>query len=68
MTGLIKANMPARVAFRVEGKQDSRIILDESGAETLKGSGEMMVKINGSLERHQGIWIPEEQIKKICGR
>jgi S-DNA-T family DNA segregation ATPase FtsK/SpoIIIE len=68
MTGLIKANMPARVAFRVESKQDSRIILDESGAEKMKGSGEMLFKCNGQIECHQGIWIPEEQIKKICGR
>ena len=67
MTGLIKSNMPARISFRVESKADSRIILDESGAETLKGAGEMLFKCNGAIEKFQGIYIPEQQIKKICG-
>lgn len=68
MTGLIKANMPARIAFRVESKQDSRIILDEPGAEKLKGAGECLFKHNGVVERCQGVWVPELDIKKICGR
>lgn len=68
MTGLIKANMPARVAFKVASKQDSRVILDETGAETLKGAGEMIFKYNGITERHQGIWISDDQIKNICKR
>ncbi|MDD5649424.1 MAG: FtsK/SpoIIIE domain-containing protein [Candidatus Nanoarchaeia archaeon] len=65
MTGLIKANMPARIAFRVESKQDSRIILDESGAETLKGAGEMIFKSFGQVEKQQGLYLTDDQIKKI---
>jgi hypothetical protein len=68
MTGLIKANMPARVAFKVASKQDSRVILDEPGAEQLRGAGEMVFKYNGTTERHQGIWVSDERIKKICRR
>jgi DNA helicase HerA-like ATPase len=68
MTGLIKANMPARVAFRVESKQDSRIILDETGAEKLKGAGELLFKNNGEVTKHQGVWVLELDIKRICGR
>lgn len=68
MTGLIKANMPARVAFRVESRQDSRIILDEAGAERLKGAGELLFKCNGELTKYQGIWVPEPDIKQICGK
>lgn len=68
MTGLIKSNMPARISFRVESKADSRIILDEIGAETLKGSGEMLFKCNGTIEKYQGIYVQESKIKKICGR
>lgn len=66
MTGLIKANMPARVAFRVESKQDSRIILDEGGAEMLVGKGEMLFKSCGKIEKHQGLYIDDDRIKKIC--
>lgn len=68
MTGLIKANMPARIAFRVESKQDSRIILDEPGAEKLHGAGELLFKCQGQVTKYQGIWVPELDIKKICGK
>jgi hypothetical protein len=68
MTGLIKANMPARISFKVASKQDSRVILDEPGAEALCGAGEMIFKCNGTTERHQGVWVSDEQIKKICRR
>jgi DNA polymerase III delta prime subunit len=66
MTGLIKANMPARVAFRVESKQDSRIILDEGGAEMLMGKGELLFKSNGRTEKHQGLYVEDDKIKKVC--
>jgi Cdc6-like AAA superfamily ATPase len=64
MTGLIKANMPARISFKVASKQDSRVILDEPGAEGLKGTGEMIFKSAAGVERHQGLWVSEEQIKR----
>jgi len=68
MTGLMKANMPARIAFRVASKQDSRVILDEPGAEALKGAGELLFKFGNVVERCQGIYVSEEQIKQICRR
>jgi len=66
ITGLIKANMPARIAFRVESKQDSRIILDAPGADQLNGNGDMLFKFKGIIERQQGLFITEQQIKQIC--
>jgi S-DNA-T family DNA segregation ATPase FtsK/SpoIIIE len=48
ITGMIKANFPTRIAFRVAQKVDSRTILDEQGAEHLLGKGDMLVKLNGS--------------------
>jgi len=68
MTGLIKANMPARVAFKVASKQDSRVILDECGAETLRGAGELLFKWRDGIEKMQGVWVSEEQIKNIVVR
>ena len=65
MTGLIKANMPSRIAFQVSSKQDSRVILDRNGAEELKGNGDMLFMQGGKLERHQGVYISEDEIKKI---
>lgn len=65
MTGLIKANMPSRVSFKVASKQDSRIILDRNGAENLKGAGDMFFLQGGQLERHQGVYVSEDEIKKI---
>jgi hypothetical protein len=65
MTGLIKANMPSRIAFQVSSKQDSRVILDRNGAENLKGCGDMLFLQAGKLERHQGVFISEEEIKKV---
>jgi len=54
ITGDIKTNFPTRVAFRVPSATDSKVILDEAGAEKLLGKGDMLVQINGSLTRLQG--------------
>ncbi len=62
--GLIKANFPARVAFKTSSKVDSRIILDKNGAEELLGKGDMLIKIN-SEERLQGVFVDIKEIKKI---
>ena len=63
MTGLIKANMPARISFKVMSKIDSRVILDEPGAEDLQGKGEAIFKYNNTTEKLQAIFISEEEIK-----
>jgi S-DNA-T family DNA segregation ATPase FtsK/SpoIIIE len=65
ITGNIKGNMPTRISFKVSSIQDSRIILDKPGAEQLKGNGDMLFSENGKLTNCQGIYINEEQIKKI---
>jgi len=67
MTGLIKSNMPSRIAFKVASKQDSRVILDQNGAEVLNGNGDLLFMQSGSIERHQGIFISEDEIKNITG-
>jgi S-DNA-T family DNA segregation ATPase FtsK/SpoIIIE len=67
ITGMIKANFPTRVAFRVAQKVDSRNILDEQGAELLLGKGDMLAKMNGSNEtlRVQCPFISEEEVSAI---
>jgi S-DNA-T family DNA segregation ATPase FtsK/SpoIIIE len=67
ITGMIKANFPTRIAFRVAQKVDSRTILDEQGAELLLGRGDMLAKMNGSNEtlRVQCPFISEEEVSAI---
>ena len=67
ITGMIKANFPSRIAYRVAQKVDSRTILDEQGAEMLLGRGDMLVKINGSTEtrRVQCPFISEEEVAEL---
>ena len=67
ITGMIKANFPTRIAFRVAQKVDSRTILDEQGAELLLGRGDSLVKMNGSNEtlRVQCPFISEEEVSAI---
>jgi S-DNA-T family DNA segregation ATPase FtsK/SpoIIIE len=67
ITGMIKANFPTRIAFRVAQKIDSRTILDEQGAEHLLGKGDMLVKLNGTNDtrRVQCPFLSEEEVQKI---
>src|SRR5206468_4016134 len=64
ITGMIKANFPTRIAFRVAQKVDSRTILDEQGAELLLGKGDLLVKMNGSndMSRVQCPFVSEEEV------
>ena len=64
ITGMIKANIPSRIAFAVSSQTDSRVILDQNGAEALLGMGDMLFKPLGStrLQRIQGAYITEEEI------
>jgi S-DNA-T family DNA segregation ATPase FtsK/SpoIIIE len=67
ITGMIKANFPTRIAFRVSQKVDSRTILDEQGSEHLLGKGDMLVKLNGTndTKRVQCPWVSEEEVQAI---
>ena len=66
ITGLIKANFPARVAFKVSQRVDSQTILDSKGAEHLIGSGDMLFSNpNGTLSRAQGTWIEESEVVEL---
>jgi S-DNA-T family DNA segregation ATPase FtsK/SpoIIIE len=67
ITGMIKANVPSRIAFAVSSQTDSRVILDQNGAESLLGQGDMLFSPVGSskLERIQGAYIDEPQIAKL---
>jgi S-DNA-T family DNA segregation ATPase FtsK/SpoIIIE len=64
ITGIIKANFPTRIAYRVSQRIDSRTILDEQGAEHLLGKGDMLVKLNGTndTKRVQCPWVSEEEV------
>lgn len=67
ITGLIKANVPSRLALQVASQIDSRTILDTPGAESLLGAGDMLYQ-GGDMskpERMQAAWLPEEEIKKV---
>ena len=65
VTGLIKANMPCRIAFRVASKMDSRIVLDQNGAEVLLGQGDMLFLPGGRGKpiRAQGTYIDDKEIR-----
>ena len=67
ITGMIKANVPSRIAFAVSSQTDSRVILDQNGAESLLGAGDMLFSPVGSsrLQRIQGAYIDEAQIAKL---
>jgi S-DNA-T family DNA segregation ATPase FtsK/SpoIIIE len=67
VTGLLKANIPARVAFAVVTQTDSRVILDEPGAEELLGKGQMLARIPGQrgLVRLQGRFTSIEDVDRV---
>ena len=67
VTGMIKANIPSRIAFQVSSSLDSRVILDSKGAEKLVGKGDMLFLPPGSakLERAQGAFVSDEEVESI---
>jgi S-DNA-T family DNA segregation ATPase FtsK/SpoIIIE len=66
LTGLIKANCPARVAFRTMQMVDSRTILDRPGANQLIGRGDMLYSTGGAMERVQCAFISTDEVERIC--
>ena len=66
ITGTIKANFPARIAFKVSSKIDSRTILDTGGAEQLIGKGDMLISYNGEVTRLQCAFVDTPEVERIC--
>lgn len=66
ITGLIKANFPARIGFRVSQMVDSRTILDSPGANQLIGRGDMLISANGTMERVQCAFIDTPEVEALC--
>lgn len=68
ITGLIKSNMPSRMAFRVSSNIDSRVILDQTGADQLLGNGDMLYLPVGSSvpERVHGAFVSDEEVHRVC--
>ncbi len=67
ITGMIKANFPARIAFRVLSKIDSRTILDASGADQLIGRGDMLILTGSDMKRLQCGFVDTPEVEEICG-
>jgi S-DNA-T family DNA segregation ATPase FtsK/SpoIIIE len=65
ITGVIKANFPARIAFKVASKIDSRTILDGSGAEQLIGQGDMLLSVGGNVIRLQCAFVDTPEVEKV---
>jgi S-DNA-T family DNA segregation ATPase FtsK/SpoIIIE len=67
ITGTIKSNIPGRVAFKVAQKNDSRVVLDQEGADKLVGKGDMLVVgVTSKIQRAQGAWTKDEEIHAIA--
>jgi S-DNA-T family DNA segregation ATPase FtsK/SpoIIIE len=68
VTGLIKGNLPARIAFQVTNRSDSRVVLDEIGAERLLGNGDMLFLIPGTshIIRAQGTFVSDLEVNRVC--
>lgn len=66
ITGIIKVKFPSRIAFRVTSKEDSRIILDSTGAERLLGKEDMLFNNNGSINRIQSCFVEADEIGNVC--
>ena len=67
ITGLIKSNLPARISFQVSSRMDSRVVLDEMGAEKLLGNGDMLYLAPGTskISRAQGTYVSDEEVMRI---
>jgi S-DNA-T family DNA segregation ATPase FtsK/SpoIIIE len=67
ITGLIKSNLPARIAFQVSSRTDSRVVLDEMGADKLLGNGDMLFLLPGTstLLRGQGTYVSDDEINRV---
>jgi S-DNA-T family DNA segregation ATPase FtsK/SpoIIIE len=68
ITGLIKGNLPARIAFQVSSRGDSRVVLDEMGADRLLGNGDMLFLFPGTshIVRAQGTFVSDAEVNRVC--
>ncbi|WP_339043931.1 FtsK/SpoIIIE family DNA translocase [Cardinium endosymbiont of Tipula unca] len=66
ITGIIKANFPVRISYKVSSRIDSRTILDASGAEQLVGNGDMLLSINSDIMRLQAPFLDTEEVERVC--
>lgn len=66
ITGLIKSNFPTRIAFKVVSRAESQLIIDQIGAEHLRGPGDMLfIPVHGAMTRAQGVFVTEDELQRI---
>ena len=68
VSGILKANLPGKIALRVANRTDSSVLLDRGGAQNLLGKGDLLLSVGGDPVRLQSPWLSEEERLRVFGQ